>query len=93
MPIPSAIGVNPMSAIAIWTPAGVNDADGGLPAKAVAVHFYPVSVRSERVIKIGGGRYFAGGRCIRLVTRRRSKRWGRDRGRINVCCWRREREV
>ncbi len=51
-PIPAAVGINPMSVIAIRLPAGVVNHHAGPPAPAIAVHVHPTAIRRKRVIKI-----------------------------------------
>ena len=51
-PIPAAVGINPVSMIAIRLPAGVVNHHAGPPAPAIAVHVHPGAIRRKRVIKI-----------------------------------------
>src|ERR1017187_1132786 len=51
-PIPAAVGINPMSVIAIRLPAGVVNHHAGPPTPAIAVHVHPTAIRRKRVIKI-----------------------------------------
>src|SRR5882762_2448745 len=52
-PVPTAIGVNPMTAVAIGAPPAINDHGAGLPAPAEASQLHPGAVRRKVIVKIG----------------------------------------
>ncbi len=55
IPIPAIIRINPMPAVAIWTPSRVINHRCRTPATAIAIHLHPGTVGRQRVIEISFG--------------------------------------
>ena len=89
-PIPAAVRKNPMAPVAVRRPTAIHHFHRRLPAAAITFHFNPVSVRRERVIKIGGGDIDLRSRC--LLGDRRSRDSFRN-GRGHRCRHNRHRRI
>ena len=90
IPIPAAVGINPVAAVAVRLPAGIVNHRGRTPAASVAFDLDPRAIRRKIVVKIIHG-HFRRWRGVGSARRRRGR--GGNGGNASVVAHHRVDEV